>query len=127
MSNFNVREMKEASGHLSQIDIVANQVRYSLRDRSPEKEILPYCIKEKITLMAYTPLEKGSLALDQRLRDIGEKYGKTAAQVALNWLISRPNVITIPKTGSFEHLEENVGAMGWRLLPEDIEKLEKML
>ncbi|MGQ4892798.1 MAG: aldo/keto reductase [Candidatus Njordarchaeia archaeon] len=126
VSNFNVREMEEARSYLSKVDIVVNQVKYSLRDRAVEREILPYCIREGITLMAYTPLEKGSLARNPKLREVGSKYGKSAAQVALNWLISRPRVITIPKAGSFEHLEENRGAMGWRLSPSDIEKLEKI-
>lgn len=123
VSNFNVKLMEEARSYLSKVDIVANQVKYNLIDRWAEKDVLPYCIKEKITLMAYTPLEKGSLAKNEFLISIGKKYNKTAAQVALNWLISKPKVITIPKTGSKTHVDENKGAMGWRLSEEDIDKL----
>ncbi|KQH81424.1 aldo/keto reductase, partial [Thermococcus thioreducens] len=49
-------------------------------------------------------------------------YGKTAAQVALNYLIWEENVVAIPKAGRKEHIEENAGAMGWRLSKEDREK-----
>lgn len=124
VSNFSVTEMEEARLALSKEDIVVNQVRYSIRDRSVEKEILPYCQKEKITVMAYTPLEKGSLARDPILDKIGKKYDKTAAQVALNWLISKDYVIAIPKASNIKHVEENADAMGWRLKREDLNYLD---
>ncbi|OGE67109.1 hypothetical protein A3H85_00985 [Candidatus Daviesbacteria bacterium RIFCSPLOWO2_02_FULL_40_8] len=59
------------------------------------------------------------------LEDMAKKYGKTAAQVAINWLISQKNVVTLSKSSSIEHLEENLGAIGWKLDAEDIEKLRK--
>jgi diketogulonate reductase-like aldo/keto reductase len=91
-----------------------------LYERSIEKDILPYCEKNKITIMAYTPLAKGKLAKDKFLEEIGKKYGKTSAQVALNWLISKENVIAIPKAINLKHVEENAGGMGWRLSRNDV-------
>jgi len=93
VSNFNVDLMEEARSYLSREDIVANEVKYSILDRDIERDILPYCQKERITVIAYTPLEKGKVAKEKVLADIGRKYGKTATQVALNWLISKDNVI----------------------------------
>ena len=75
------------------------------------------------TLMAYTPLAKGRLSRSEFLEGIGRKYGKTAAQVALNWLIAKENVIAIPKAINISHLKENAGAMGWRLLEDDMERM----
>jgi len=123
VSNFDVKLIEEARNHLSHEDIVNVQNRYSLMHRGDEKDVIPYCQKEKITYTAYTPLEKGSLAKDSFLAEIGKKYGKTAAQVALNWIISQPYMITIPKASNPKHLEENAGAMGWRLEKEDLEKI----
>ncbi len=125
ISNFSVREMEEARSYLSYTDIVANQVKYSIADRGIERDILPYAQREKITIIAYTPLEHGRLARNKILAEIGKKYNKTAAQVALNWLISKPRVVTIPKAGSIEHVKENLGAMGWRLSRDDIEYLDR--
>ncbi len=51
--------------------------------------------------------------------------GKTPIQVALNYLISRPRVVAIPKTERMEHLREIAGAMGWRLGREEMELLEE--
>ena len=73
--------------------------------------------------MAYWPLAKGSLVGDKYLNEIGKKYGKIAAQVAINWLIAEEGVIAIPKAVKIEHLEQNAGAAGWRLSDEDIESI----
>jgi diketogulonate reductase-like aldo/keto reductase len=54
---------------------------------------------------------------------MAQRYGKTPVQIALNWVIWRPNVITIPKAARKEHLEENAGAAGWRLTEEDYKRL----
>ncbi|MHA1665691.1 MAG: aldo/keto reductase [Candidatus Njordarchaeales archaeon] len=126
VSNFSKSLLEEARTYLSKEDIVNNQVQFSLTYRSPESELLPYCQREGITLTAHTPLDKGRLAKNKMFQEIGKKYNKTAAQVALNWLISKPRVITIPKASSEEHIRENAGAMGWRLKEEDLKLLNKI-
>ncbi|GAB6102581.1 aldo/keto reductase [Thermococcus atlanticus] len=123
VSNFNLGLLKRSQEAMRRYEIVANQVKYSLKDRWPENSgLLDYMKREKIALMAYTPLEKGSLARNRCLAEIGKPYGRTAAQVALNYLIWEDNVIAIPKAGRKTHVEENAGAMGWRLSKEDREK-----
>ena len=123
VSNFPLSLMKEAQGYLSKAEIQANQVKYNLKCRYVEEDLLPYCQREGITLIAYTPLEEGSLAGNKLLQEVGKGYGKSAAQIALNWLIYREGVITIPKAINLRHLEENAGAMGWRMRQEDFEWL----
>jgi pyridoxine 4-dehydrogenase len=59
------------------------------------------------------------------LTDIATQTQKTLAQVALNWCISRPNVIAIPKSDSVKRTEENCAASGWRLSPEQVRALDK--
>ncbi len=61
--------------------------------------------------------------LINQLKQLGEKYQKTTVQVALNWLIAQGNVIPIPGAKNFRQAEENVGAMGWQLSPEDVQQL----
>jgi diketogulonate reductase-like aldo/keto reductase len=51
--------------------------------------------------------------------------GKNEAQVALNWCITKDAVIAIPKASSIDHVEENCGASGWRLSPEQIQLLDR--
>ncbi len=126
VSNFDLELLKRSQEAMRRYEIVANEVKYSLRDRWPETSgLLDYMKQEKIALIAYTPLEKGTLARNSCLSEIGKAYGKTAAQVALNYLIWEENVVAIPKAGSKSHLEENLGAMGWRLSREDREKVRR--
>ena len=127
VSNLNVSEMELAINTLSKYDIVANQVRYSVYDRRVEKNLLPYCIKNRITIQAYTPIERGEVVGDRILKEIGEKYGKTEVQVALNYLISQELVIPIPKTEKKERIEEFIGSMGWRLSQEDIKLIREKI
>src|SRR5438128_12692740 len=61
VSNFSVEQMKEAQQSLSHEKIGSNQVEFSLVDRSVEARILPYCQKESLTLIAYSPLRQGKL------------------------------------------------------------------
>jgi diketogulonate reductase-like aldo/keto reductase len=59
----------------------------------------------------------------QVVADLCKKYGKTPSQIAINWLISQKDVVTLSKMGHKEHLMENLGALGWEMEAEDIEKL----
>jgi diketogulonate reductase-like aldo/keto reductase len=123
VSNFDAGQMEEASKCLSRNKLVVNQVDYNVRTRDVEKDVLPYCQRRQMVLMAYRPLARRELTANPFLREIGQSYNKTAAQVALNWLIAHEGVIAIPKAVNPAHLEENAGAMGWRLTPQDLERI----
>lgn len=119
LSNFSVKGIEEARSCAKKYDVVAVQNHFSLLHRDDEKDVIPYAQREGLMYMAYTPLERGQLARNSYLENIGRKYGKTAVQVALNWLICIDNVVPIPKAASIEHVKENAGAMEWRLSKED--------
>ena len=125
VSNFPAALLAKAQSYLREHILVADQVHYSLVEQSPRKELLPYCEKKDVILIAYRPLEKGQLTENKHsvLDELTTKYRKTRAQVSLNWLISQKNVVTIPKASKLEHLKDNVGAVGWRLNHEDLERL----
>lgn len=125
VSNFSVSQIENARAYLTKTDIVVNQVEYNLIEREIEKVLLPYCVKNNITLMAYSPLARGLLAKNEFLKEIGKKYNKTASQVALNWLIQKEGVVAIPKSSKIEHLQENALATGWRLSEKDIQLIEE--
>lgn len=123
VSNFSVRDLIRAQAALPGKRIVANQVRYSLVDRTIERSLLPYCQENGITVMAFSPLATGLgniRACDPKgvLRGAAERLSKTEVQVALNWCIRNPNVIAIPKASSVAHVLEDGGASGWTLPPD---------
>jgi len=127
VSNFTSNQVSVAVSATAKHEIVVNQVKYSVLDRSVEKDLLALALDKGITIQAYTPLERGRVAEISLLKEIGEKYGKTAVQVALNFLIARPRTIAIPKTERTHHVKEIAGSLGWRLNDSDIEIIENNL
>lgn len=126
VSNFEPAMLREAIEATSKHEIVANQVHYSVFNRHyVEKELLPYCIEKKIALQAYTPLERGNVVINNVVKKMAEKYGKTPIQVALNYLVSHVNVIAIPKTENIEHVKEILGSIGWWMSIDDLEYMRK--
>ena len=61
VSNFAVRDLEEARKHLSDAVIASNQVRYNMLQREIEEEVIPYCKRENIIIIAYSPLAQGAL------------------------------------------------------------------
>ena len=133
VSNFKVDQLIEAQSYTNH-KIVANQIEYSLLTRNRgkysgnvdmESKTIPYCQENDIIIMAERPLERGLLLKSHPLLDKMElKYNKTKAQIAMNWLISKKNVITIPKSTNENRLKENLGSLGWTLEHEDIKLLD---
>lgn len=125
VSNFTKEHLAEAQSYTKN-KIVCNQVHYNLAFREAEVTgLLKYCQENDIFLSAYRPVQKGELLQDtpKILLELAEKYNKTVSQIAINWLVSQPNVITISKTRSLAHLEENLGALDWQMDPSDLERL----
>jgi len=129
VSNFSVAQLQEAQKALGKYPIVSNQVRYNLIDRTIEKDLLPYCQTNRITVIAYSPLAR-SLG---RIRDcdpsgvldtLSRSTGKSPAKIAINWCLCKEGVVAIPKGNSVEHILENCGATGWRLTAEQIALLD---
>jgi diketogulonate reductase-like aldo/keto reductase len=132
VSNFTIPEFSRAQAALRTIKIVSNQMRYSIVDRTVERDILPYCCQHGVTLIAYSPLGHNFqkvLKADHAgvLAQLSHVTGKTAAQIALNWCLTKPGIVAIPKTESAKHLNENCGSSGWRLSKEQMALLDRSL
>ena len=134
VSNFSLAQLQEAQQAMSKNPVVSNQVYYNLSNRRIERDLVPYCADNKITVIAYTPLADGSLAGSSRfslrgrakvLEQVAQENDKTQAQVALNWCVSRAPVIAIPKTNGVARTEENCAASGWRLSSDHLRRLEE--
>ena len=127
VSNFALPRLKQAQ-ELSKYPIVTNQVHYNLIYREPERTgLLEYCQQNDVILTAWRPLQKGVL-LEKETEIVNEmcrKYQKTPAQIAINWLTSQKNVVTLSKMENQQHLEENLGAIGWNLSDSDTVRLDK--
>jgi len=151
VSNYSLDGWKKLEHALGR-PILANQVQYSLAMRKPEHELVPWAQANDRLIIAYSPLAQGLLGakydatnvpkdvrstnplflpenleraglLLSALRDIAKTHDATPAQVALAWLIRRPNVIAIPGASSVAQLEANVAAADLDLTDEDDARL----
>ncbi len=126
VSNFDHRQLREAVHATRSAEIVVDQVDYSVFRKWPETSgLLDVALEHGVTLQAYSPLGRCRARRSYRLREIARRIGRTPIQVALNYVISRPGVIAVTKTENMAHLEEILGALGWRLPPRIIEELEE--
>jgi aryl-alcohol dehydrogenase-like predicted oxidoreductase len=132
------------------VPLAVNQMRYSLITREIETNgVLAAARELDVTILAYSPLAQGLLtgkytasnpptgarSMDKRfqadglrklqpmldkLNELGDKYSKTPAQVALNWLMCQPGVIPIPGVKNKTQVDQNAGALGWELSADDV-------
>jgi diketogulonate reductase-like aldo/keto reductase len=130
VSNFDKDQLINAQSVMKKEEIVSNQVEYSIVVREPEKTLIPYCKKEKISIIAYSPLGHGKLfssrykPLLDALSVIGKPYKKTATQVALNWLLNKKEIFPIPKVSTPEHALEDAASASFKIKPKDKLKIE---
>ena len=131
VSNFDIEGLKAAEQGLSVEKLACNQVQYHLGDRRIELNLLPYCAKQDIAIVGYSPFGHGSFPSSQSpggimLAEISKRYGRTPRQVALNFLTRYPNLFTIPKAARSEHIRENSGGDGgWKLAENDIAAIDR--
>lgn len=121
VSNFGVRELEEAVSSAKKYEIVANQIHYSVMKKGPESELIPFCEKNKIKVIAYTPIEYGRVAMVPEVQKVAKEYDKTPIQVALSYLTKRS--LPVPKASRVDHLKEILGAMDLKLKEKDYERI----
>jgi diketogulonate reductase-like aldo/keto reductase len=121
VSNFNTDQMEELfrvpDGHRC----ATNQVRYSLSNRYFGRDVLPWCARHKMPVMAASPLGgleyAHTLLGDHTLAEIGAMHGCSPAAAALGWVVRSGNVIAIPESGNPAHVRENAAALSIRWIP----------
>ena len=124
VSNFDLADMEELMEVPGGGNCVANQVLYNLSRRGVEYDLLPWCRHRGIAVMAYSPIEQGSLARNETLIHIAKAYQATPAQVALAFLLERDGVIAIPKSSHPQRVTENREAADLDLTDEDLDALD---
>ena len=121
VSNFNPRLFKEA---IVIGPVLTNQVKFA--PYHGEFENLKFAQEQKKIITAYSPLARGGIVNDRILNKIGEKYGKSASQVTLRWLIQLENVSVIPKASSEQHQKENLEIFDFELSREDMDVIKQL-
>ncbi|MEE1613552.1 aldo/keto reductase [Microvirga sp. CF3016] len=124
VSNFDVDDMDELLDLPGGQNCVTNQVLYNVTRRGPEFDLIPWMAERRMPLMAYSPIEQGRLPMGGALQRIGQMHGASPFQIALAWLLQKPDVVAIPKASSPDHVRDNRRALEIRLNPEDLETID---
>jgi diketogulonate reductase-like aldo/keto reductase len=125
VSNFDVADMEELMAVAP--DCAANQVYFSLSQRGPEFALLPWLRRHQMPLMAYSPIDQGTLARHKPLAAIAAPLGLTAAQLALAWVLAQPGVMAIPKAVKAQHLRDNFAAAQVTLSADVLRAIDALL
>jgi diketogulonate reductase-like aldo/keto reductase len=126
VSNFDTDDLLELAGLADGPRCATNQVYYSLTERGPEFNLLPWQREHGMPLMAYSPIDQGRLAADKALHALAAARDATPAQMALAWLVAQPGVMAIPKAVRENHLRENLAAADLALSAEEMAELDRL-
>ena len=85
--------------------------------------LLEFCHKNSITVQAWAPLARGRISKDTILTEIGQKYGKTASQIALRWIIQH-GCIPLPGSTNVHHMQENLASADFTLSQEEMHTID---
>ena len=123
VSNFDVGDLEQLDGAVAHC--ATDQVRYNPEHRGIEFDLLPWCRKRKMAVMAYSPVgQGGSLLRNPALDGVARRQGITPAQVAIAWALRQPGMIVIPKASDLEHVRANAAAGEIQLSPEDLAAID---
>ena len=151
VSNFDLARWQSAERDLGG-PVLSNQVQYSLAARKPDRQLVPWAQQNDRLVIAYSPLAQGFLScrydasnppggvragnslflpenlekaqpLFDALKDIAKAHDAKPSQIALAWVIRRPNVVAIPGASSVEQLESNAAAADLEITDEEDQRL----
>ena len=126
VSNFDVDDLEELWQVKGGVRCAANQIYYSLTERGPDVELLPWQQRHRMPTMAYSPIDQGALSRSPKLAAMAKRRGVSPAQLAIAWILSRPNVMAIPKAVREPHLRENFAAAALALSDAELSELDRL-
>jgi len=129
VSNFDKQDLDMALEIAGEKKIACNQVIYHLQQRAIEQDVIPWCEKHNVPVVAYSPFGAGRFPRPRTeggkvLKEIAEAHDVTPYQVALRFLVRRPLVFAIPKAAKTEHALENAQAGDLRLTEEELRRID---
>ena len=127
VSNFTVADMEDLFAVPGGRNCAANQVLYNLHDRAIETDLVPWCARHGVAIMAYSPLGAGgnaALLSDPTLKRVAEARGVDPATVALAWAMRDGRTMVVTETASAKHVREDAAALTLTLSQAELAALD---
>jgi diketogulonate reductase-like aldo/keto reductase len=121
VSNFTRSQLAEAID-VADAPIVTDQVLY--HPFNDQRALREFCVDDDVALTAYSPLARGAVVGNDDLASIGDRHDKSAAQVALRWLVQQENVVAIPRSASRDHLADNLDVFDFELTDAEMGRID---
>jgi diketogulonate reductase-like aldo/keto reductase len=130
VSNFDTDDLSELLAVAGKGKIACNQVLYHLQERAIEHAVIPWCEKNGVAVIAYSPFGHNDFPSarsksGEALQAIADAHKVSARQVALSFLTRVPGVLAIPKASNAEHASDNAAAGKLKLGESEIAALDK--
>lgn len=122
VSNFKIGHLEELK-KTARIMPMVNQIE--VHPCFCQKEVVSYCMNNKIQVVAWSPIMKGQLLEVPFMMDLAEKYNRSIAQIALRWNIQK-GIIPIPKSSHYGRIGDNLNVFDFQLSDEDMIKIDKL-
>src|SRR4051812_41823023 len=123
VSNFDAGDLDDLLEVAGQGRIACNQVLYHLKERAIEHAVIPWCERQGVAVVAYSPFGSGSFPESKVLDAIAGAHGATPRQVALAFLTRNQSLFAIPKAANARHTEENAREV--KLTAKDLAALDQ--
>lgn len=120
LSNVTVNHLKKAL----KVGVMINWVQIEMHPFFYDEELLKFCHEQGIGVQAWSPLGRGRIYDDPLLIQMGQKYNKTAAQIALRWIIQH-RCLPLPSSQNKKHISENKNVADFILSEEDMHKINQ--
>lgn len=120
VSNFTVDLLDEAVAKCRE-PLFTNQIEYHAYIR--QDNVIAACQKHGLLVSCHVPLARGAVVKDPVLREIAISHDKTAAQIALKWLIQQPDTVVVPRALSLSQIRENIDLYGFELSPAEMKRI----
>ncbi len=122
VSNFSVEDLTFLIKDCKIIPMV-NQIEH--HPYFPQKEIVDYCFRKKIQIVAHSPLMWGGVINEEKLKNFSLKYNKTVPQIVLRWNLQK-NIVVIPKSSNKSRIEENADIFNFQITVDDMKELNEL-
>jgi len=123
VSNFTVALLDEAVDKCPE-PLVVNQIEYHTYIR--QDKVIAACRKHGMLVTCHAPLARGEMLKDPVILKIATAHGKTAAQIALKWLIQQPDISAVPRGLKFSEIEENIDIFDVELSKDEMNQISAL-
>ena len=120
VSNFTVALLDEAVGKCPE-PLLTNQIEYHAYIR--QDKIIAACDRHGLLVTCHVPLARGAVLKDPVIRNVAKSHGKTAAQVALKWLVQQPDMVVVPRALEYSEIKENIDIFDFELSENEMNQI----